>query len=243
MSDNAVNGTEVNTFEIPASTLHDLLTATIPLASTEITMPSINCVQLRRVDDCLIATATDRYVLGIARKPLNPTIPWPEIGWSFPIGLKDAKTLLKLCKSHRRDPLARVRMIDDDMGMLHLPISDLHFRALGSDNDAHRKYLDGFPPIGNLLQEILSTVHDGKQVVGGLNPKRVGQFSNAMKVFPTAIPYWWNASLARGDIAPRWAVHIEDGPDSGMIGAVLGMHTPAGKEKATDITSWKAVLK
>lgn len=233
-------------FEVPAKTLLQLLDCTITLASTDITLPGINCVMLRRQGAYLTATATDRYVVGRVRVPLDHDLPAPRPGWSFPLGLGDAKALRKLAYTKRASQ-GRARFVDQQDGTLSMPVSAVHFQEFGLPADRRPV---GFPPVGGLLRSILSTVRTRPQVPGRLDLEKVAQFAPAAKVFRRACEgqaFWWDATPDYledndGSTHPRWAVRMGDGSGLGLVGAVMGVRPGIGCAQCTDISGWEGLL-
>lgn len=229
-------------FEVHASALADLLAATIPLASTDITLPSISCVMLRRQGDYLTATATDRFVVGIARARLAEDLPAPESGWSFPLKLTDAKGLLKLARElargKRRGKLARVRLVDDGLGVLRLPHFDLSFIEVGVDGGL---LPGGFPPVHKLLANGFGRLRSAPSGVSGLDPRKVAQFAPAAKLARErceSVMEWWQTDER------WWALRI--GKD--FIGLVMGIRLPVEQHEAdlvpaATLADWSEVLR
>jgi hypothetical protein len=238
------NGEE---FELQASDLLRLLDCTIPLASTDTALPGINVVMLRREGNYLTATATDRYVAGKARVLLNPNLPAPRRGWSFPLGLADAKALRKLCWEHRKDRAARARFVDQEDGVLSMPISGQSWREFGVKAELRPS---GFPKVESLFRNVMSTVRSKPQVVGGLDITRVAQFAPAAKIFWSShdgAPIFWDATPDRltdddGSVGPRWALKFGTGVDFGMIGLIMGVKCWMSQSTATNISDWNDQL-
>jgi len=82
----------MNTVTLPASAVHDVLKAAVPFAGKDTTLPMLCAVQLDTIDGYLVATATNRYVVGRSRAKLT------EGEWAGPflMTLADAK------RQHRR---------------------------------------------------------------------------------------------------------------------------------------------
>lgn len=233
-----------NAFEIPASTLVDLLASTIPLASTDITLPAINCVMLHRRGDWLTATATDRYIAGIMRARLTPDLPAPEPDWSFPLGLADAKELLKLARSKRRDRLARVRFVDHGLGTLSMPDAGRTFTEFGVRADLRPQ---GFPAMRTLLRLSLGGLRSTPSGVSGIDPRKLAQFAPAAKVAwdrCEGITRWWETGDRGSDEARQWALRI--GED--FVGLVMGIRLPEEQREAdllpaATLADWSEVLR
>lgn len=228
-------------FEIPASTLRFLLTTTIPLASADTTLPAINAVMLRRQGNYLTATATDRYVMGKARVLVDPNLPAPSKDWGFPLGLTDAKTLLKLANGVRKDRTARVRFVDDLCGNLSMPVSGLNFEAFGVRSGLRP---DRTLKVDYFLGQILGKVYGKPQRVGGLDLRKVAQFTPAQKLIADISDgpaIWWNATCTGDDDLPSntWACKI--GQD--FVGIVVGVRMPGTMAQHTDVSDWAELLK
>lgn len=233
-----------NAFELPASTLVDLLTSVTPLASTNVTLQAINCVMLRRQGDWLTATATDRYVAGIMRHRLRDDLPAPEPGWSFPLGLDDVKELLKLARSKRKDKLARARFVDLGLGVLQLPVSGLTFNEFGV-HPALRPQ-GGFPAVHTLFRRSLGGLRSIPSGVSGIDPRRLAQFAPAAKVawdHCEDVTRWWETGGRGSDETRQWALRIGDD----FVGLIAGVRLPEGQREAdllpaATLADWSEVL-
>lgn len=231
-------------FEIKAQDLVWLLAATIPLASTDTFLKNLNCVMLRRQGNYLTATASDRYVAGIARHELDPGLPAPEPGWSFPLGLKDAKELLRLARSRRSDKNARAQFVDHSDGWLEMPLSGRGFRQFGLLPGQGRDDVDGFPAVHTLLARSIGQLRQEPCGVSGIDLAKVVQFAPAAKmVWKSCGGYarWWRTDA--GD-SGRWAVRIGDD----FIGLVMGVRLPQDRAEldltpAATRAEWSDILR
>jgi hypothetical protein len=84
------------TWYLPVDQLRRMLTAVIPLASTDKALPRIGLVVLRRRGQWLTAEAGDRYVAGVARERAGEEA--PPSGWRVDLPLAKAKEVLALAK-------------------------------------------------------------------------------------------------------------------------------------------------
>lgn len=80
---------------ISARDLSDMLTATIPYASVDKTLPTINVVRFESEKDHLITVATDRYSMGVSRKEAHVQVKSPV---EFNLPLARAKELVRMLK-------------------------------------------------------------------------------------------------------------------------------------------------
>ena len=237
-------GSEVE-FEIKAQDLVWLLVATIPLASTNTFLAGLNCVMLRRQGNYLTATASDRYVAGIARRELDPGLPAPEPGWSFPLGLKDAKELLKLARSKHSDKNARARFVGHGDGWLDMPLSCVGFREFGLSPGQNRDDVAGFPAVHTVLARNIGQLRQEPCGVSGIDLVKIAQFAPAARMVWKSCggyAHWWRTDDA-GD-AGRWVVRIGDD----FIGLVMGVRLPVGRVEldltpAATRAEWSDILR
>jgi len=232
-------------FEIKTQDLVWLLAATIPLASTNTFLTNFNCVMLRRQGNYLTATASDRYVAGIARRRAAAAgLPAPEPGWSFPLGLKDAKELLKLARGRSVDKRALVPFVDHSDGWLEIPMSGRGFREFGLLPGQDRDDVGGFPAVHTLLARNIGQLRQELCGVSGIDLAKVAQFAPAAKmVWKSCGEYahWWRTNGA-GDLS-QWAVRIGDD----FIGLVMGVRLPQDRAEldltpAATRAEWSDIL-
>lgn len=232
-------------FEIKASDLVWLLAATVPLASTNTYLKNLSCVMLRRQDDYVTAAATDRYVAGIARRGLCRDLPAPEPGWSFPLGLGDAKELLKLARSKRGDKLARARFVDHGDGQLSMPMSCLGFRKFGLPPGRACDDMGGFPAIHTVLARNIGQLRTTPSGVAGVDLCKVAQFAPAARMVWNSCggcARWWRVDESSS--CPAWAVKIGDD----FIGLVMGVREPEDQAEvdltpAATSADWSGILR
>lgn len=109
------------TFTVASHLLHWLLKAASEFAGRDKSLPMINVVHLEISGDTLLAVATDRFVLGVAKAPISRT--GVSDGPLLDVTVGDVKTLLPLLKVAKRDEDTTVTVTVDD-GVLHLLRSD-----------------------------------------------------------------------------------------------------------------------
>jgi hypothetical protein len=216
-------------FQIPAQSIADLLGATSKLASKDQYLRNLNAILLRRCGEYLTATATDCYVLGVARIRLSTDLPMPPDGWRFLVPLSAASSLLRLAKH-----CSTLDFSDD--GFTLTVRSDVG--GWSADNVEVTHPEDGrYPSVGPLLRKYLRRIVDAPSI-GGLDFAKVGQFVQAQKIFgdSTSPVVIWDTS-EKGQ--PSWALRI--GAD--FVGLVMGMRLPEGMAEARrDVSDWDEIL-
>lgn len=75
---------------VDLNVLRNLLTASLPFAGEEYSMPTINAVDLQGKGKWLVATATDRYIVGMTRTAVEGVD-----GFAALIKVADAKHILR----------------------------------------------------------------------------------------------------------------------------------------------------
>lgn len=111
------------TFTVASHLLHWLLKAATEFAGRDKSLPMINVVHLEISGDTLLAVATDRFVLGVAKAPISRDGADIPDGPLLDVTVADVKSLLPLLKVAKRDDSTSVTVTVEDR-MLHLLRSD-----------------------------------------------------------------------------------------------------------------------
>lgn len=226
------------TFQIHPAQLVKLIGSVLKLASTDITLPILSAVLLRRQGNYLTATATDRYALGVCRDYFDPNLDQPADGWRFLLSLPDAKALLKLARAalKAKRPVIPIQANDIDLVIGY----DGEVRAGNVEFTTQQTY----PKTDAVLFRILSRLARVPQV-GGLNLGRMAQFVDAGLICGDRLgmsTIVWDASpkpIAGFSAQPQWAIRI--GED--FVGAVMGIRVPGSQDVLRDVSDWKDLLK
>lgn len=221
-------------FQLMTQQLIKVLGSVIKLASTDITLPVINAVLLRRQGNYLTATATDRYVVGVARDYLNPDLDAPADDWRFAISLADAKALLKLAKANNKTAPVMI------FSATELTLTAGFDREWSADNV--EVTVNRFPGVGPMLLKVLSRLARTPSV-GGLNVTRAAQFTDAAVLCGDRLhqaTVWWDASdePRNGVDQPQWGVKI--GED--FVGVVMGLRLAGSRDDLRSVSDWKDLL-
>jgi len=175
----------MTTMILPAKGLINILSSVLPLAATDPATRVVNrplyAVHLRRDGNYLVATATDRYVLGMCREyrlPENDGVPDDFEVLLDGKEVKDLVTDLKRAvKAHRGGiPTVEVELGQDATG--HLTLT---FPALGravTDLEPEVK----LPDMRGFLQHALARKVASDLASWGLNPSFMKRFETAAKV-------------------------------------------------------------
>lgn len=218
-------------FWIRTEHILDLVGATLPLASTDAVLPRISLVLLRRTGDYLTAVASDRYVLGMARRQLSTmdVEDAPPDGWRLAVAVADCKKLLTLARSYRKAKTQMIPFLFHE-GVLRVG----HDAELMICADLEER-VGGVPATGGLLMKIC-TPDDGKLVTRafGVDPAKVAQFKAAQRIF-SAQPA--DPILLRHCKGVAFEVRIGDD----FLGVLMGYRSPADGWPKLDFASWKGL--
>lgn len=113
------------TLNIPLPMLRELLTKVIPFAARDTWMPTLNAVKIEARDGSLISSATDRYVIGMAR------IEYAADDFAVIIPLDRCRDILSYYKQPRRAievPNVVLELDDDKRLTISQPGSDPEIR-------------------------------------------------------------------------------------------------------------------
>lgn len=170
---------EVIVTKVPAKDLVNLLAAVLPMASTDKFVPMLCAVRLEVRGNYLIATATDRYVAGMARTFISgdgDLTPW--------VGLVDGPDIKAI--------ITEARKIKVGAALAELTVANgkLVFGAYGQEIRTARFVDDAYPRVELLFEKALA-IQAGRTRPAGVNPDLVTKFSAIAKsTGQRCIDYW-----------------------------------------------------
>lgn len=217
---------------IDLNELRTLLNRVIPFAeSGKYGLPVLESIHLQTRGDYLIASATDRYVLGIARTKIEGAA-----GFDALVKLRDVKHILATFKS-RKDVITKVTLTRDgstaDGATLTVTLADGLF-ADADDLTAKYGLFDGeFPKLHELFTKWEAPT---EPTATGYNPAYLARFAHVaenrhepVKVTPGAI-----ATTAGGK---SFATIVQAGDY--FLGAIMPVRL--SEDFASDLTGWTAM--
>ncbi len=130
----------MNTVTLPASAVRDVLKAAVAFVGKDTTLPMLCAVQLDTIDGYLVATATNRYVVGRSRAKLT------EGEWAGPflMTMADAKRVLAAAKDAAAVMLPCTFSVDEGARTLSLHTEQATLNAAELDEE--------FPKVAHLLR-------------------------------------------------------------------------------------------
>jgi DNA polymerase III beta subunit, central domain len=156
------------TISVPAGKLRLMLTAVLPHAGRDDTLPMINGVYLQAAAGVLYLAATDRYSLGVARAeiPGSATVPVPDQSALLP--RKVAKALLRMLRG--ADGTAALAITD---GRLSADTGDGTTSSWALPKTAHYAYADWRAMLHKMLTAEQAPLGDGH----GADPAKLARFA------------------------------------------------------------------
>lgn len=163
----------MSTITIDLNELRTLVARVIPFTSNDkYSLPVLESIYLQGKGDYLLATATDRYIVGISRVKLEGAD-----GFDALVKVKDVRHILATFKS-RKDIITSVTLTTSGSGQdnnLTVTLADGMF-ADADDLTARYSLVDGeFPKISKLFSEWVAST----EVTGtGYNPAYLAKFAH-----------------------------------------------------------------
>jgi len=219
-----------HTFQIRADQLSKIVGSVLPMASKDRTLGVLSGVLLRRQDNYLTATATDRYVIGICRDSIDPNLTAPSQQWRCVIDLAAAKDLLTTAKREQN----RVIVVEQNDDRIDFVSIGRAYQEIEGPVDGKNVY----PEVGRLVSS-LDGVTASLTGPFGLDIERVAQFLPAQKIAhkaDRAFPRMWGSDAKAGGAQ----IVIRIGED--FIGTVMGMRLPGDAAHEASITDWEGML-
>lgn len=222
----------MSTITIDLNDLRALLNRVIPFAeSGKYGLPVLESIHLQARGDYLIASATDRYVLGIARTKVEAPAEFDAL-----VKLRDIKHILTTFKS-RKGIITKVTLTREgsapDGATLTVTLADGLF-ADADDLTAKYGLVDGeFPKLHELFTKWEAPTEPGAT---GYNPAYLARFAHVadnrnepVKVTPGA--------MATTGGSKSFATIVQAGDY--FLGAIMPVHL--ADDFASDVTSWTAM--
>ena len=160
---------------IDARTLRDLLNPVMPLACKDMELPALNCVQIRTEGNGVIASATDRFRLGICRAELPADA--EQEPFTALVRVVDLKRILALFKVTRFDnPTLTFELIAN---VLHV-VSDGGFGGLVGASITITTHEGEFPNLDHIIREALTAEGECAREFG-VNAAFLADFKHAIR--------------------------------------------------------------
>ncbi|WP_329013108.1 hypothetical protein OG271_03815 [Micromonospora rifamycinica] len=160
--------------------LAKILGAVTPFVSRDVTLPALNCVQLRAADGVLAASGTDRYVIGHARQPATgqPTGPLHLARW-------DAKRLRRELTAFIEDRETAADEATITQGGEFLTVT---FRGV----TMHLRQAEGknYPDLEKILSALPTHDAEGLHAPVGLTHRVIRPLLKAAELDPFSSPRW-----------------------------------------------------
>lgn len=161
----------MSTLTITARTLRSALGPVIPLAGTDLTLPVLNAVHVHTEGPYLVATATDRFVMGIKRTPGV----WPE-GWAAIIPLPAIRGILAAYKPQRGHDPEMTLTVDGDR--LVVSGGGGLFSAFVESQTTYLLETAEFPKVAQIVAQVADAEPD-LSTVPAFNSKSLARFAAA----------------------------------------------------------------
>lgn len=155
---------------LSAQQFRALVQPVIPCASTDYMLPVLNAVHVRTDGKWLVATATDRFRVGVKRVEKYPTDDdpsreWPEFAALIP--LKAVRSILATFKPTRGFDPAMTLTVED--GRLAVEAAGA-FDLFDSSRFVHTLETGEYPGIESLIRKALDTPDEDRAGVVSFNP-------------------------------------------------------------------------
>ena len=212
--------TVTKTVTMKASQLRALVAPVIPLADQTTYDPVLNAVSIEAHGDYLIATATDRYRLGVQRIKMAEPVP----GFTALISLRALRSILSIFKATRKsDPMLS---ITSDDGVLSVnSVGGFNIEADCMAGSMSWKLVDGqYPKVRSILADSAAAKEDASPFL--LNPSLLAAFAVAQRQ--------GEPMVMRG--AAGRAVFVQIGAD--FVGAIMQMKSVEGSKLDADWTGF-----
>jgi hypothetical protein len=226
-----------HTFQLGTQSLLKVIGSVTKLASTDMTLPLINSVLLRRQGNYLTATASDRYVIGVCRDHFLPETDLPPEGWRFLLTLDDAKALLKLARLAVKEKFPVI-----NFGATELELNggwDQEFVATNVEATVGH-----YPNTDSVLLRMLQR-EPVVSTCAAVYMQRWSQFVDAQRIADKEIgganpSRFWDVTQGS---SPAWAVKI--GRDADFVGVIMGCRLGDGEtaQTVTNVSDWSELLK
>jgi len=153
----------MSVLNISVQQLRELVTPTIPFASTDYTLPALNAVQIHSRGPWLIATATDRFRL-IMHRTKSPDGNWPN--WSASIPTATLRNILATFKTTRGLDTDLTLTISDDGHTIE--VAAVGLMDMSAATITYPLETSAFPKVSKILTKALAAEVSDTQV--GLSP-------------------------------------------------------------------------
>lgn len=183
----------MSTLNLTAGQLRDVLTPVLPLAGKDDMLPVLTCVHLRTEGQTLIASATDRFRLGICREEL---VHAPEEPFEALVRVKDLKRILTLFKVTRFDnPALRLTVKGETLrvasteGFGGMAAAELTFTLMGGE----------YPKVNQLITAAIEDTEPRVEAFG-VNAAMLADFKHAVR--------YGDALMVRPGSGPRKGILV-----------------------------------
>jgi len=217
--------TTITTVTMKASQFRDLVTPVMPLADqTEWNLPVLNAVSIEAHGDYLIATATDRYRLGVQRVKMAEDVS----GFAALVSIRSLRSILSIFKATRKsDPLLSITSAEGVL--LVKTVGGLDVDAGFMTGSMTWALVDGqYPKVREIIMKASITEAAGPLL---LNPSLLAAFAAAQK--------HGEPMTMRG--ATGSVTFVQIGPD--FIGAIMSVRPSEAEKLDADWTTFLAPAK
>jgi len=220
----------MTTLTIELHELRWLLSAALPFAAKDLSaFPSLEAVRLETRGGYVTATATDRYVVGMARVKAKGAK-----GFEALIRAKDVRHILATFKN-RRGVFSTVNLgvTPGKPGSVTVGLADGLF-AGAVDLTARYELVDGdFPKLGKIFREWKPST----KPVGAFNPAYLAKFANVTREHrdPVQVSIGVRTSKVAGEDPTSGPALVQAGDY--FLGAIMPVRG-AGVDAAADVATW-----
>jgi hypothetical protein len=211
-----------STISVPAAKLRLMLTAVLPHACRDDTLPALCGVSFEFRDGTLFLAATDRYTIGIAREPVPGSVAAEVPAQSAILPLEAARALRRMLK--KQAGVAAVIIGSDTLSVECAAVS-------GSWRATDGKFVDWRPLLHGALTGTLEPLGDS----AGVNPQELSRLGIGAGRTGTALNIRLLASARSGPVPMVMAI-----ADDWFIGAVMPVRHFAGEEDSDYAIQWES---